>query len=757
MIEDGVDGFFEVTTDWRYGYVSEGGARLAGHPGEELRGECVWEIFPELEQAELADALRTAMDEREPSTLETYYPPHDTWYDVRVYPTENGLSIYVRDVSDLKHRAQQFEAIFDNTYTFVGLLDLQGTIVEVNDTALEFGDLDRENVIGKRLWNSYWVQENQDAQTAARNAVETARRGELFQDEIRIQGGDREATIDFTVRPITNGDGEVTHLLPEGRDITRREKLTRELRRERDFIEKALDTLTDIFYVVGTGGEIRRWNSRMAEILGYSSEEIADMEAMDFFPDDQTDRVSDAIEETMKTGGSVVEAELLTKAGDRIPYELTGARLTDPEGELIGLVGIGRDITEKNARERELQTQREHLEALNNLNTVVREITDAVIQQSTRDEIEGVTCDKLIESNSYVCAWIADADPHTEEVRLRTKRDDDSSGTHSERLVELLHPLEQSPIRATFETGTVRVCRDVDDSPNFEPWRDVAREGEFNSFMAVPLVYGNTQFGVLGLHSTRTNAFGRDEREIIEQLGEVVGYVFYAIERKEMLDSALELTFRSEKLADPFAHHGDEDIELTLETVVPLDTDENRFIEYWHVNDDFVDSFRDAVDQHDPKLDVRLLSTVDGLARCEVSAGAKSMSSVFASQGGKLRTASIDDNAVEIVGEFPDDVDPEQVTSGLRDAFPDIELVSQQRILTPQYLRQIVDENLTEKQKTALQLAYFSSYFEQPRSSTGEELADNIGVTKQTFHYHLRNAEETVFEILFEEPEDPLI
>ncbi|MCW8173006.1 hypothetical protein D8S78_16140 [Natrialba swarupiae] len=57
--------------------------------------------------------------------------------------------------------------------------------------------------------------------------------------------------------------------------------------------------------------------------------------------------------------------------------------------------------------------------------------------------------------------------------------------------------------------------------------------------------------------------------------------------------------------------------------------------------------------------------------------------------------------------------------------------------------------------KTALQLAYFSSYFEQPRSSTGEELADNIGVTKQTFHYHLRNAEETVFEILFEEPEDP--
>ncbi len=217
--------------------------------------------------------------------------------------------------------------------------------------------------------------------------------------------------------------------------------------------------------------------------------------------------------------------------------------------------------------------------------------------------------------------------------------------------------------------------------------------------MAVPLVYGNTQFGVLGLHSTRTNAFGRDEREIIEQLGEVVGYVFYAIERKEMLDSALELTFRSEKLADPFAHHGDEDIELTLETVVPLDTDENRFIEYWHVNDDFVDSFRDAVDQHDPKLDVRLLSTVDGLARCEVSAGAKSMSSVFASQGGKLRTASIDDNAVEIVGEFPDDVDPEQVTSGLRDAFPDIELVSQQRILTPQYLRQIVDENLTEKQR----------------------------------------------------------
>ena len=44
----------------------------------------------------------------------------------------------------------------------------------------------------------------------------------MFRDEVRMQGDDREAIIDFTVRPVTNEQGEVTSLIPEGHDVTER-------------------------------------------------------------------------------------------------------------------------------------------------------------------------------------------------------------------------------------------------------------------------------------------------------------------------------------------------------------------------------------------------------------------------------------------------------------------------------------------------------------------------------------------------------
>jgi len=136
------------------------------------------------------------------------------------------------------------------------------------------------------------------------------------------------------------------------------------LREERDFIDQALDTLDDIFYVIGPDGELRRWNDRVPEATGYTDEEITDMRAIEFFPEDERDRVSEAIEETLTSGYSTVEADLLTVHGERIPYEFKGGHLTDAAGEFAGLVGIGRDITERKEREDELRRQQSLFEAI---------------------------------------------------------------------------------------------------------------------------------------------------------------------------------------------------------------------------------------------------------------------------------------------------------------------------------------------------------------------------------------------------------
>ena len=74
--------------------------------------------------------------------------------------------------------------MFDSTYQFTGFLDPDGTVLEVNDAALSLGGVDREEVVGKPLWETYWVQANEEARETAKRAVEQAGNGEMFRDEV---------------------------------------------------------------------------------------------------------------------------------------------------------------------------------------------------------------------------------------------------------------------------------------------------------------------------------------------------------------------------------------------------------------------------------------------------------------------------------------------------------------------------------------------------------------------------------------------
>jgi predicted DNA binding protein len=108
------------------------------------------------------------------------------------------------------------------------------------------------------------------------------------------------------------------------------------------------------------------------------------------------------------------------------------------------------------------------------------------------------------------------------------------------------------------------------------------------------------------------------------------------------------------------------------------------------------------------------------------------------------------DGPPTLTGELPGDVDPGTVIREARQIHPDIELVSQELRYTPRLLSDIVEATLTSRQFAALRTAYYGGYFETPRTSTGDELAAQLDVTRQTFNQHLRKAEQAVFEQLFE-------
>jgi PAS domain S-box-containing protein len=116
---------------------------------------------------------------------------------------------------------RKFRAIFNQTFQFTGMLSVEGILLETNQTALDFGGLQLEDVVGKPLWDCYWWTVSPETQAQVKLAFEKAVSGEFIRYEIDILGADnRTATIDFSIKPILDERGIVEYLIIEGRDIS---------------------------------------------------------------------------------------------------------------------------------------------------------------------------------------------------------------------------------------------------------------------------------------------------------------------------------------------------------------------------------------------------------------------------------------------------------------------------------------------------------------------------------------------------------
>lgn len=126
--------------------------------------------------------------------------------------------------------------------------------------------------------------------------------------------------------------------------------------------ERLLDAIDDSFYALDADGSLVRWNERFRDVTGYDDAELAGRHALDFFAGADRDRVADAIETAFERGSATVEVELVTKGGEAVPIEFTGAAVADADGTARGLVGVGRSLRDRREREDRLVRLRQAVE-----------------------------------------------------------------------------------------------------------------------------------------------------------------------------------------------------------------------------------------------------------------------------------------------------------------------------------------------------------------------------------------------------------
>jgi PAS domain S-box-containing protein len=402
---------------------------------------------------------------------------------------------------------------------------------------------------------------------------------------------------------------------------------------------------------------------------------------------------------------------------------------------------------------RQLEEQRERLAALNSLYEVVQGVSEAVIERSSREEIEQATCELLAASASYTFAWIAEVDPTTQSISPRVESGVEGYLEEIELSADPEEVVGLGPAGRAVRRMETQTSTDVFEDPTFEPWREAAETYGYRSFAAIPIIHNGALYGLLGLCSDRVGGFAEEERAVIDRLGEIIGHGIAAIQRQRAMqsDEVVEVELRIRDFFDTYdVSTGDG--RITIDRIVTIN--ENTQLIYGTATPEAIQTLTQLTEAVDHWNSLSFGEQADGPVDFEIGATRSPLVSTVTSYGGTVESAHIEHADCLLTIQLPPGVDVRRVLEGVEQHYPNVEPLARRQVHrqdddTRQLTRTLL-EDLTDRQRTALETAYYGGFYEWPRESTGEELADQLDISAATFSQHLREAQRKLLETVFQ-------
>ena len=176
----------------------------------------------------------------------------------------------------LQKSEQRFRAIFNATFQFTGLMTPDGTLIVVNQAALEFAGVPLEDVVNRPFWETPWWRGDETRVRQLQDAITRAAKGEFIRYEVELQGaGSTTAMVDFSLKPVLGQAGEIALLLPEARDITERKHAEEALQESEERFRMTFYTSPDAININRQeDGLFFDINDGFTRLTGYTREDI---------------------------------------------------------------------------------------------------------------------------------------------------------------------------------------------------------------------------------------------------------------------------------------------------------------------------------------------------------------------------------------------------------------------------------------------------------------------------------------------------
>ncbi|MBD1932099.1 MULTISPECIES: PAS domain S-box protein [Cyanophyceae] len=239
ILESITDAFFALDKSWCFTYLNSKAEQYLLKTRDELIGKCIWDELPEVANSSLIKQYHKAVSENITIHFETFYGSSNTWYQLQVYPYEDGLSVYCHDITErkqaevaLQESEARYRAVVEDQTEMICRFLPDGSLSFVNDAYCRFFNKQPKELVGQ-TFAPFMLEEKQEWITQEM-AFLTPEKSVLSYEHQVVMPSKEICIQQWTNRAIFNEFGQFVEFQAVGRDITLRKAAEKALaKRER--------------------------------------------------------------------------------------------------------------------------------------------------------------------------------------------------------------------------------------------------------------------------------------------------------------------------------------------------------------------------------------------------------------------------------------------------------------------------------------------------------------------------------------------
>jgi PAS domain S-box-containing protein len=372
LLSKHIQAFVEGTSDcvifldpqWRFTFFNRRAAEEL-RIGPEFIGVSIWEAFPDAVGTAIEHRYRRAMTEHTLEIFEEYFEPLSAWFEIHVVPiADGGLTVIFRNISArraaaeaLRTRERQLATVFSQTVVGIMHRDLNYNVLMINERYCEIVGRSREELNGLPMEAFTHPDDLERSIAVFQEHLQT---GEPFQIEKRYIRPDGSAIwCDVNVSFVRDDTGRVVSTITVAEDIHSRKLAEEKAHESQRLLQVVIDSIQDLVFVKDREGRFVFANQRLTEGCG----PLQGVRAQDCVSQDLSALYEESDRYVLDSGETCTIEEVIPTRGEPRRFQTVKVPWRR-DGEIIGVIGVSRDLTERLEAEAELIESRRQLATL---------------------------------------------------------------------------------------------------------------------------------------------------------------------------------------------------------------------------------------------------------------------------------------------------------------------------------------------------------------------------------------------------------